>query len=86
MAGPAPAASPAKLASPSTAQPSGSSPGTSPPANMNRAVVNVAARRQELLDKEVSATSWKVRWCKPQHRHTALHLASKLAVNLIVQL
>lgn len=65
-AGPAPAKSPAKLSSPS-AKPSpagekhgGASPGTSPPANMNRTVLDVAARRQELLDREVSATSWKV--------------------------
>lgn len=60
MAGPALAPSPAKPASPPEAKPSGVSPGRSPPANMNRTVVNVAARRQELLDKEVSATSWKV--------------------------
>ena len=59
MAGPAPAATPAKPASPPAAG-SPSSPGGSPPANMNRTVVHVAARRQELLDREVSATSWKV--------------------------
>jgi hypothetical protein len=60
MAGPAPAASPAKPSSPPAAGNLGSSPGGSPPANMNRTVVHVAARRQELMDREVSATSWKV--------------------------
>jgi hypothetical protein len=59
MAGPAPTTNPAKPASPPAAGNPGS-PGGSPPANMNRTVVHVAARRQELLDREVSATSWKV--------------------------
>ena len=65
MAGPAPTTNPAKPASPPAAG-NPSSPGGSPPANMNRTVVHVAARRQELLDREVSATSWKVRL--PGHR------------------